>query len=171
MKTIAELTSIFPRAGRVEWIGVRPVRHAPLVPLECVEALEATGLRGDRYSSSGKRQVTLIQAEHLTVLSSLVGRTVEPAQLRRNILVSGINLWALRVARFRVGDALLEGTGPCDPCSRMEEVLGPGGYNAMRGHGGITARVLEGGWIKLGDALEYDSVTAFIKAASNPQEI
>jgi len=163
MKTIAELTRTFPRAGRVEWIGVRPARHAALTPLECVEALEATGLRGDRYGSSGKRQVTLIQAEHLTVLSSLVGRTVEPAQLRRNILVSGINLWALRGARFRVGGALLEGTGPCDPCSRMEEVLGPGGYNAMRGHGGITARVLQGGWIRLGDALEYDSVTAFIK--------
>lgn len=164
MKTIAELSSTFPRAGRVEWIGVRPARHAALVPLESVEALEAVGLRGDRYASGGKRQVTLIQAEHLGVLSSLVGRPVEPGELRRNILVSGINLWALRGARFRTGGALLEGTGPCDPCSRMEEALGPGGYNAMRGHGGITARVLKGGWIRLGDALEYDAVSAFIKA-------
>lgn len=159
MKTIAELQRTFPRAGRVEWIGVRPARHAPLVPLEGVEALAATGLRGDRYASGGKRQVTLIQAEHLAVLSSLVGSAVQPAQLRRNILVSGINLWALRAARFRVGGALLEGTGSCDPCSRMEEALGPGGYNAMRGHGGITARVLESGWIRLGDALEHAAVT------------
>jgi MOSC domain-containing protein YiiM len=160
MKTIADLVSTFPRPGRVEWIGVRPARHAPLVPLERVEALVTTGLRGDRYEYSGKRQVTLVQAEHLTVLSSLVGRTVEPALLRRNILVSGINLVALKGARFRLGDALLEGTGPCEPCSRMEEALGPGGYNAMRGHGGITARVLETGWIRLGDALEFVDIGA-----------
>jgi MOSC domain-containing protein YiiM len=155
MRTIPELTGTFPRAGRVEWIGVRPARHTALVPLTHVEAQVARGLSGDRYASSGKRQVTLVQAEHLAVLSSLTGSIVEPGQLRRNILVSGINLLALKSARFRVGEALLEGTGPCEPCSRMEDALGPGGYNAMRGHGGITARVLEAGWIRLGDALEH----------------
>jgi MOSC domain-containing protein YiiM len=147
--------STFPRAGRVEWIGIRPARRAALVSLEIANVLADSGLQGDHYNSSGKRQVTLIQAEHLAVLSALIAAPVDPAVLRRNILVSGINLIALKNARFRIGQALLEGTGPCEPCSRMEEALGPGAYSAMRGHGGITARVLEGGRIKLGDGVEF----------------
>jgi len=155
MRTLAELLSTMPQRGRVEWIGVRPARRVPLTPLREVEAVAESGLRGDRYASPGKRQVTLIQAEHLPVLASVLGKPVEPEMLRRNIVVSGINLVALKSARFRIGEALLEGTGPCEPCSRMEETLGAGGYNAMRGHGGITARVLEGGWIRIGDPVEF----------------
>jgi len=113
--------------------------------------------------------VTLLQAEHLDVIAALLGRapgTVAPEALRRNLVIRGINLLALRQARFRVGGALLEGTGPCDPCSRMEEVLGGGGFNAMRGHGGITARVLEAGAIALGDDVRLVSADP----ATRPQD-
>ena len=78
---------------------------------------------------------------------------VLPESVRRNIVVSGINLYALRDRKFSIGEVSLEGAGTCDPCSRMEEVLGPGGYNAMRGHGGIVCRILEGGTIRIGDSL------------------
>ena len=100
-----------------------------------------------------KRQVTLIQAEHLPVVASILDRDapVDPELLRRNIVVSGINLLTLKDQRFRIGGVILEGSGPAVPCSRMEENLGPGGYNAMRGHGGITARVIEAGTIAIGD--------------------
>ena len=79
-----------------------------------------------------------------------------PELLRRNLVVTGINLLALRNRRFRIGEVLLEMTGDCDPCSHMEEVLGAGGFNAMRGHGGITAAVLEGGWLRLGEAVRLE---------------
>jgi MOSC domain-containing protein YiiM len=99
--------------------------------------------------------VTLIQYEHLAVIASLVGRPlVQPQWLRRNVAVGGVNLLALKGRQFRVGEAILEGTGTCDPCSRMEEALGPGGLNAMRGYGGLTARVLTEGVIRVGDAIE-----------------
>jgi MOSC domain-containing protein YiiM len=71
--------------------------------------------------------------------------------LRRNLVVRGLNLLALKGHRFRVGAALLEYSGECHPCSRMEETLGVGGYNAVRGQGGIIARVIEGGPVRLGD--------------------
>ena len=99
-----------------------------------------------------KRQVTLIQQEHLTAVAGMLHRDeVSPGQTRRNIVVSGINLLALKGKQFRIGQALLEFSGPCEPCSRMEQNLGPGGFNAMRGHGGITAKVIKGATIRVGD--------------------
>ena len=115
------------------------------------------GLEGDHFkgSYSSKRQVTLIQQEHLNAVSSILGKKrIDPKLTRRNIVVSGINLLSLKHHQFRIGDVTLETTGICAPCSRMEENLGAGGYNAMRGHGGITATVIEEGKIKLGDTIE-----------------
>lgn len=155
---LARLMATLPRAGRLEWIGLRPSRDQPMREVGSVLAEAAGGLAGDRYGArpggSGKRGATLIQAEHLPVIAALAGRgSVAPALLRRNLVVSGIPLVALRGRRFRVGEVLLEGTDACDPCSRMEQALGPGGYNAMRGHGGLCARIIEGGVLRIGDAV------------------
>lgn len=152
---LGRLFGQFPRAGRVQWIGLRPARDVPMQPVDLVEAETGGGLAGDRYAGeSGKRGVTLIQAEHLPVIAALSGHAeVAPSTLRRNLLVSGIPLVALKGRRFRVGEVLLEGTDDCDPCSRMEAALGPGGYNAMRGMGGLCARIVEGGVIRAGDAV------------------
>lgn len=159
---LSVLRSTFGRAGRVEWIGVRPGRRAMLVGVDSVCALKGGTLEGD-HARGGRRAVTLIQHEHLPAIAALAGRaSVDPALLRRNVCVSGINLLALRDARFRLGGLLLEGTGPCAPCSRMDEpgVLGSGGFNAMRGHGGITAHVVEGGRVSVGDAVTFIELIA-----------
>jgi MOSC domain-containing protein YiiM len=155
---LAALMLQFPVAGRLEWIGVRPGYRCEVEPLSQVQALADLGLAGDHaaQTSAGKRQVTLIQSEHLGVISQVIGRhNLEPAQLRRNLVISGINLLALRRCVFAIGEVVLAGTGVCAPCSRMEVALGAGGYNAMRGHGGITARVVQGGAMKLGDAVRF----------------
>ncbi len=151
------LMTQFPRAGQVAWIGLRPARDVPMQAVESANATAGAGLDGDRYTGgSGKRGVTLIQAEHLPVIAALSGHAqVAPATLRRNLVVSGIPLIALKGRRFRIGALLLEGTEPCDPCSRMEAALGPGGYNAMRGMGGLCARILEGGTLRLGDTVAW----------------
>jgi MOSC domain-containing protein YiiM len=152
---LGRLMATLPRAGRVEWIGLRPKRDVPMHAAESAQAQAGGGLVGDRYTGgSGKRGVTLIQAEHLPAIAALSGRAdVAPALLRRNVVVSGIPLVALKGRRFRIGEVLLEGTDSCDPCSRMEEALGPGGFNAMRGMGGLCARIVEGGTFNVGDAV------------------
>lgn len=115
----------------------------------------ADGLVGDHYAGrSGSRQVSLIGAEALLAIGAFLGTgPADPALLRRNVVVAGLNLLALKGRRFRLGGAVLEYAGDCHPCSRMELLLGPGGYNAVRGHGGILARVLGGGPVAVGDAL------------------
>ena len=155
MKTIDEMKKTCPQSGAVEWIGIRPDKRGPVKELESVDISIETSLEGDHYSKSGgKRQVTLIQREHINAVGQILDSSVDPSLLRRNIVVSGINLLALHDVKFKIGeDVTLEGTGYCHPCSRMEENLGPGGYNAMRGHGGITAKVVQGGSIKVGDEI------------------
>ncbi|MBI1492295.1 MOSC domain-containing protein [Halocynthiibacter styelae] len=139
------------RAGRLDWIGLRPARKADLITPDRTDVTEA-GLVGDRHPSPGKRAVTLIQAEHLPVITALCGKPdITPELLRRNLMVSGINLSALRNQILKIGDVTLKITSPCAPCSRMEVILGPGGYNAMRGHGGWCAEVITPGHIRIGD--------------------
>lgn len=151
---LAGLMNARMRPGIVEWIGVRPKRRAPVVVVEEAMLDTRQGLIGDRYSGhSGSRHVTLIGRENIAAIASFLGQDVAPEQLRRNILTSGINLLALKDKTFRLGEALLEVTGECHPCSRMEEIFGEGGYNAVRSHGGITARVVQGGVVRTGDGL------------------
>jgi|GEM_PF-86907 len=152
---LRDLLTTLPQSGRLEWIGVRPARRVAMLATESVVANTESGLQGDRFAArSTTRQVTLIQAEHLPVIASCLARdSIEPELLRRNLVVSGLNLLALKDQIFRIGVVELKTTGLCHPCSRMEQILGPGGYNAVRGHGGITAQVISNGNLAIGDTV------------------
>lgn len=152
---LARLLNAPMKTGQVVWLGVRPGRSEPMVALQRADFDVSQGLAGDRYTrAAGKRQVTLIQSEHLAAIASYLGHTQGSLdELRRNVVTRGINLLALKDKRFRIGSAILETTGECHPCSRMEENLGVGGYNAVRGHGGITACVIENGSACVGDVV------------------
>ncbi|WP_309677494.1 MOSC domain-containing protein [Pseudomonas sp.] len=166
MSPLQELIAEVPQTGRVRWIGVRPQSRSQMIELDAVEARLEAGLTGDhaRPGLRNARQVTLMQWEHLAVINSLMGRPadqpVSAQDLRRNIVVSGINLFSLKGRRFRIGQAIFETTGWCQPCARLENNLGPGTFQAVRGHGGITARVLQSGIIRLGDTVSVEPIPA-----------
>jgi MOSC domain-containing protein YiiM len=164
--TLRELTRTFARPGRLEAILLRTQRGVAAVAVARATAVADRGLLGDRSAAGasvapggGKRQLSLIQAEHLPLIAAWSGHArVDAALLRRNLVIAGLNLVAARspfadqALHLQIGaQVLLLITGPCDPCSKMEAALGPGGFNAMRGHGGMTARVLVGGDVALGD--------------------
>lgn len=156
-ETLQDIQSTYPHPGRLEWIGIRPGKRQEMIEVETARLITNQGIEGDHYCTREikcERQVTLIQAEHLLTIAALCKvEKINPSQLRRNLVISGINIASLKDRHFRLGTTELAGTGYCQPCSRMKENLGQGGYNAVRGHGGITARVIQGGWISTGDAL------------------
>lgn len=137
------------RPGRLEWIGLRNARRAPMTVVESALAIVDRGLEGDhrveKTPGSG-RQVTVISREFIDQTVHFLGRAlIDPTLLRRNLVVSGINLHALRHQRFTIGEVILEANALCHPCSRMESALGRGGAAAMLGHGGLCCRVPGGG--------------------------
>lgn len=166
------LTAQFAQNGKLDAIYLRPARNVPCVKVASTLALAGQGLVGDRTLQTpsrnplgSNRQVTLIQAEHIAVLAAFLNKPIDASWLRRNLLVSGINLLAAKslfkdqTMQLRIGDVILEITGPCEPCSKMESALGKGAYNAMRGHGGVNARIIVGGELKLGDSVRCVTAT------------
>ncbi len=156
MEILKELLSTNTFQGKVEWIGISSGPRSEIKTQDTVRIVTG-GVEGDHHcrpTRKSKRQVTLIQAEHIPVVEAILGRgKIDPALLRRNLVVSGINLAALKYQTFQIGTAILEGSGNCPPCSRMEENLGPGGYAAMLAHGGITAVVVSEGVVSFGDVV------------------
>ncbi len=127
--------------------------------VEAAQAIAGRGLAGDRMTQRPHRirQVTVIAQEAIDEVARRLGLPpIDPALLRRNVVVSGVDLEAARGQRLRLGEVWLDVTGPCDPCARMDEALGEGGCEAMRDFGGLTAVVLQGGVLRLGDSVSVE---------------
>lgn len=151
-----ELKDRFPQSGKIEWVGLRKAAGEAMDVVETATLLQGHGLEGDKAGqrAGSRRQVTLIQAEYLPVIAALLGKeAISPDVFRRNIVVSGINLGLCKDLEIGINDAVLQVTGDCKPCAKMEKALGYGGFNAMWNHGGVTAAVQAGGVITVGDEI------------------
>jgi MOSC domain-containing protein YiiM len=148
-------------AGVIEGIYLAREGGAPVELVEEVEALKGCGLKGDRYCSGighwsrFERDcgVTFVEAEDLDRIGQETGLRVQNGEHRRNIVTRGVSLNDLRRARFRVGEAVFGYGRPCSVCRHIERLTEPGMAQALKGRGGMCARVLKGGRVRSGDAI------------------
>lgn len=141
--------------GKLEWIGLRSERRGEVLVVDHAEAVVGLGLVGDhrmKKTPGSARQVTLISSEYIQqICQHMDHESIDPRLLRRNLVISGMNMNLLRYQRLQIGEVILETNALCHPCSRMDENLGEGGAAAMFGYGGLCAKVIQGGLMRLGD--------------------
>jgi MOSC domain-containing protein YiiM len=135
--------------AKVQNLFRAPKKHVPMEELSEVRALGDTGFEGCAHGRPGrKRQVLLVDRETLEAMD------LKPGIIRENITTDGLNVNSLQIGQqLRVGEARLEVSAVCTPCDLMETVR-PGLRRELWGRRGMLCRVLEGGFIRLGDHIE-----------------
>ena len=150
--------------GVVEEIYIAPEGSAAMERVEEVRTIEGCGIKGDRYCEGtgfwtpygDVCEVTLIESEDLDHIQNELGISVNNGEHRRNVVTSGIRLGDLRRKRFRIGEAVLEYDRPRPPCKHVQDLSEPGMTRALKGRGGICARVVEAGRIRVRDVIEVE---------------
>ncbi len=150
--------------GIVEEIYVTSKGSEAMERVEEVQTIEGCGIEGDRYCEGtgfwttygDVCQVTLIDSEDLDYIERELGISVKNGEHRRNIIASGIKLEDLRGKRFSIGEVTLEYDRSRPPCKHVQDLTEPGMTRALRGRGGICARVVRAGRIRARDTIEAD---------------
>ena len=150
---------------RLVAIFVAPTAGAPMEARSAVEAIAGVGLEGDRYATDagkysgtgrGARHVTLIEREAIDAVRTEDGGVpVTEAETRRNLVTEGVALNHLVGREFRVGAVRLRGVKLAEPCVYLEQLTGHEGVRAAFVHrGGLRAEILDGGELRVGDAVD-----------------
>ncbi len=150
-------------SGRVISLHVAHVAKGPVSSVDSVRAVASRGLEGDRYflgtgtysrKTAADREITLIEMEAIEALERDYGLPFEAREARRNVATRGAALNHLVGRAFRVGDVTLEGLRLCEPCSHMERLCGKPVRAGLVHRGGLRARIVTGGVIRVGDPVE-----------------
>jgi MOSC domain-containing protein YiiM len=148
--------------GVVEGIYVTGEGSAAMQHVDEVRTIEGCGIEGDRYCEGTGYwtnfgdvcEVTLISSEDLEHIERELGISVGNGEHRRNIVTRGVSLGDLRGKRFRVGETVLEYDRPRPPCGHVQDLTEPGMTRALKGRGGICARVVKAGRIRARDVID-----------------
>jgi MOSC domain-containing protein YiiM len=149
------------RSGSLDAIFVAGVGGALMMPVDAVEAAAGRGLHGDRYSEHrghwsplDECQVTLVAAETLDEIETTFGVSVRAGEHRRNLVTRGLDLMNLYGRTLTVGEAVLAFDRPRPPCRYIASITEPGMTRALGARrGGICARVLRSGAVRVGDEI------------------
>ncbi len=129
-----------------------------------VEAVPGSGLQGDRYAATAgtfqkngreaSQEVTLIETEAIAAAATESSLPINHLSTRRNLLTEGVRLNDLVGKTFSVGSVVLRGMRLCHPCGHLEKLTWPGMEQALKNRGGLRAQIVEGGTIRVGDAID-----------------
>ncbi len=135
--------------ARVQNLFRAPRKRLPMEELAEVRVVTDAGFEGCAHARrASKRQVLLVDRETLEAMD------LRPGIIRESITTDGLNVNSLQIGQLlRVGQARLEVTSVCTPCDQMEAIR-PGLRKELWGRRGMLCRVLDGGLIRRGDAIE-----------------
>lgn len=154
--------------GTVEAIYIASSAGEPMRTLSEAEAITGRGLAGDRYLegtgyysnrplADGSREITLIEAEDLEGIMRETGIRLDPSESRRNVLTRSACVNSLIGKRFRMGQVLCEGIRICEPCTYLEKLTGKRVMRPLVHRGGLRARIVSGGTVRVGDQILISS--------------
>ena len=132
----------------------QPPGEHPTVEVPEIECVAGRGIKGDRffdYKENYKGQVTFFSAEVFDEVCGQAGVSgkVVPGVTRRNIVTSGVDLNSLVGKKFEVQGVAFEGVAECSPCHWMDEAIAPGAEKMLQGRGGLRARILTDGKLRV----------------------
>jgi MOSC domain-containing protein YiiM len=137
--------------GRVEAIRIAPEHEQLPEPVDSIE-VTGEGLPGDRYF--GRGDITLVEAEALEAFTKETGIALGHAEIRRQVLTTGVRLNDLLNKRFRVGGVEAVGAEWCEPCNHIESLTHPGVLKGMVHRAGLRAEIVQPGTISVGDEVD-----------------
>jgi MOSC domain-containing protein YiiM len=148
--------------GSLEAIHLIAVRGGDPVAVSSVRAIAGQGLEGDRYCGdprgprvvpADQREVTLVEIEAIEALARDHGLVLAAGDSRRNLVTRGVPLNHLVGRAFAIGDAVLVGQSPCDPCTRLARHTSRPVMRALVNRGGLRARIVTGAVLRVGDVI------------------
>jgi len=142
----------------------KPADEHPIIGVPEIECVAGRGIRGDRffdYKPDYKGQITFFAAEiydelcatllpPVSQLSALNAQLPPPSAFRRNVITRGVDLNSLIGKQFTIQGVTFEGTAECSPCYWMDQAFAPGTEAALKGRGGLRAKILTDGWLRVG---------------------
>jgi MOSC domain-containing protein YiiM len=164
--------------GELLHLHTTPRGGAPMEAVREARFIAGAGIEGDRYTAGlgtysarphVDRQVTLIEAETLEALVRDRKITLAPQEHRRNLTTRGVPLNHLVGHYFRVGECVLYGGRLNVPCVYLENLLGKKVFKPLLNRSGLNCRIIVGGTVRVGDAIEWcdpNSLDAAVRQAN-----
>jgi hypothetical protein len=157
---------VLDQPGRLDAVCIAAAAAAPMCSESQAQAVAGRGLTGDRYEqgvgkfswrfevAAGARELSLIDATAVAECNARLGSELSPCDLRRNLVISGMDLEALGGATLAIGNVRLRVIGGCPPCGYLSRLLGIDAIHGLRHIGGVRAAIIESGLIKVGDEVQ-----------------